>query len=201
MQTPPIDHEERALAAALGRLIRRQSSEIENAIRLVRERPPVERRNRVSVLATVAHLNALLAAMTAKERSDHLARSGADGRERLDRLLAGELDRVAVEICDDVAGPYDVDWDGNWPSARPRLRGRIPASAAPGDVIVGGDGGGTRIDIRVTKDDDGVLTGAEVADTWRDPPLEEVWLATYRRLEALYPDEIPPPPGKPPPVG
>jgi len=110
-------------------------------------------------------------------------------------LLGGELDRVAGQICDEVAGPYDVQWDGNWPSSLPRLRGRIPASAKAGDVLVGGDGGGTRIQIRVVEDDDGVLTGEEVPGSWRDPPSEDVWLATYRRLESLYPGEIPPLPG------
>ncbi len=59
---------------------------------------------------------------------------------------------------------------------------------------MGGDGGGTRIEIRVIEDDDGVLTGEEVPDSWRDPPFEDVWLAAYRRLERLYPGEIPLPP-------
>ena len=39
-----------------------------------------------------------------------------------------------------------------------------------------------------------MLTGEEVPDSWRDPPFEDVWLATYRRLERLYPGEIPLPP-------
>lgn len=93
------------------------------------------------------------------------------------------------------SGPYDVQWDGNWHSSLPRLRGRIPASAKAGDILVSGDGGGTRIEIRVVEDDDGVLTGEEVRDSWRDPPFEDVWLAAYRRLESLYPKEIPPLPG------
>ena len=48
--------------------------------------------------------------------------------------------------------------------------------------------------IRVVEDGDGMLTGEEVPGSWRDPPFEDVWLATYRRLERLYPGEIPPPP-------
>jgi hypothetical protein len=70
--------------------------------------------------------------------------------------------------------------------------GRIPASARVGDVLAGGDG--ARIAIRVVADDDGMLTGREVPDSWRDPLFEDVWLAMYRRLERLYPGEIPLPP-------
>jgi hypothetical protein len=150
--------------------------------------------NLISVLATVAQLNALLAATPDAVRRDYLTRTQGDGRTRFDRLLGGELDRVAAQICDEAAGPYDMSWDGNWPSSRPRLRGRIPASARAGDVLAGGDGAGTRIAIRVVEDDDGMLTGQEVPDSWRDPPFEDVWLAIYRRLERLYPGEIPLPP-------
>ena len=81
---------------------------------------------------------------------------------------------------------------GKAASPRPRLRGRIPAAARAGDALVGGDGRGTRIEIRVVEDDDGTLTGEHVQDRWRDPPFEDVWLAAYRRLERLYPGEIPP---------
>jgi hypothetical protein len=161
---------------------------------LFHHRQPPGRRNLVSVLATVAELNVLLAAAPDPERRDYLTHTHSDGRTRLDRLLDGELDGVTAEIHDVAAGPYDVSWDGNWPSSRPRLRGRIPASARAGDVLAGGDGGGTRIAIRVVEDDDGVLTGEEVPGSWRDPPFEAVWLATYSRLERLYPEEIPVPP-------
>ena len=181
------------LAAEFAGLTGAEPAAVERAIVLVHQRRPAGRRNLVSVLATVAQLNALLAAMRSAERRDYLTRTQSDGRTRLDRLLGGEFDRVAGQICDAVAGPYDVSWDGNWPSSRPRLRGRIPASARAGDVLAGGDGGGTRIEIRVVEDDDGVLTGEEVPDSWRDPPSEDVWLAAYRRLERLYPGEIPPP--------
>jgi hypothetical protein len=44
----------------------------------------------------------------------------------------------------------------------------------------------------VIEDADGVLTAEAIADTWRDPPLEEVWLETYRRLAERYPEEVPP---------
>lgn len=58
-------------------------------------------------------------------------------------------------------------------------------------MLAGGDGGGTRIQIRVVEDDDGVRTGTEVPGSWRDPPFEDVWTATYQHLERLYPEEIP----------
>ncbi len=188
-----IDHERAILAGELAGLTGIAPAAAERAIVLVHHRHPVGRWNLVSLLATVAQLNALLAAMPDAERRDDLSRAQSDGRTRLDRLLSGELDLVAGEICEAAAGPYDVWWDGNWPSLRPRLRGRIPASARPGDVLAGGDGGGTRIAIRVVEDDDGVLTGEEVRDSWRDPPFDDVWVATYRRLARLYPGEIPPP--------
>lgn len=188
------DHERAVLAGELAGLTGPEPVAVERAIARFHERHPVGRRNLVSVLATVAQLNALLAATPDVERRDYLTRTQADGRTWLDRLLGGELDRVAAQICDAAAGPYDVSWDGNWPSLRPRLRGRIPASARAGDVLAGGDGAGSRIAIRVVEDDDGMLTGEEVPDSWRDPPFEDVWLATYRRLERLYRGEIPLPP-------
>jgi hypothetical protein len=191
-----IDHERAVLAGELAGLTGTEPAAVQRAIMLAHQRHSAGRRNLVSVLATVAQLNALLAAAPDAQRRDDLTSPQNDGRTRLDLLLGGELGRVTVQICDAVAGPYDVWWDGNWPAARLRLRlrGRIPASAAAGDVLAGGDGGGTRIAIRVVADDDGVLTGEEVPDSWRDPPFEDVWLATYRRLERLYPEEIPQPP-------
>jgi hypothetical protein len=191
---PGIDHERAVLAGELAGLTGTEPAAVEGAIVLFHERHPVGRRNLISVLATVAQLNALLAATPDAVRRDYLTRTQGDGRTRFDRLLGGELDRVAAQICDEAAGPYDMSWDGNWPSSRPRLRGRIPASARAGDVLAGGDGAGTRIAIRVVEDDDGMLTGQEVPDSWRDPPFEDVWLAIYRRLERLYPGEIPLPP-------
>jgi hypothetical protein len=189
-----IDHERTALTAKLASLTGTDPAAVKRAITRAHERHPVGRRNLVSVLATAAWLNAMLGALPDTERSTCLTRTQSDGRTRLDLLLAGELERVTSEISDEVAGPYEVSWDGNWPSAKPRLRGRIPTSAKVGDVLVGGDGAGTRIEIRVVEDDDGVLTGEEVRDSWRDPPYEDVWVATYRRLERLYPEEIPAPP-------
>jgi hypothetical protein len=191
---PGIDHERAVLAGELAGLTGTEPAAVERAIVLFHERHSVGRRNLISVLATVAQLNALLAATPDAVRRDYLTRTQGDGRTRLDRLLGGELDRVAAQICDEAPGPYDMSWDGNWPSSRPRLRGRIPASARAGDVLAGGDGAGTRIAIRVVEDDDGMLTGQEVPDSWRDPPFEGVWLTIYRRLERLYPGEIPLPP-------
>jgi hypothetical protein len=149
-----IEHERAVLAGEFAGLTEAEPAAVEQAIVLVHERRPVGFRNLVSVLATVAQLNAFLAAMPDAERRDYLTRTQSHGRTRLDRLLGGEFNRVAGQICEEVAGPHDVSWDGNWASSRPRLRGRIPASARPGDVLVGGDGGGTRIEIRVVEDDD-----------------------------------------------
>jgi hypothetical protein len=147
------------------------------------------------VLATAEHFRALISSLGSDERRALLAKD-ASGTTRRDKALKGELDRVSVAICDDLAGPFDVAWNGNWPSARPRLRGKIPAGAKPGDIIIGGDGGGTRTDIAVVEDDDGTLSGEVVPDSWRDPPLEDVWVSTYRRLELVYPEDVPPLPGQ-----
>ena len=184
------------IAAGLAPLLDTSSDAVEAAIALVYQRPSAERRNKISVLATADHFRALLAGMTGEDRRAALS-ADHQGHTRRDRALSGELDRVAVAVCDEVAGRFDVAWDGNWPSARARLRGRIPEHAREGDTIVGGDGGGTRIDITVLRDEDGTLTGEAVAGTWRDPPLEDVWLSTYRRLAELYPGEVPPLPGGP----
>ena len=190
-----IGDERAEISARLAPLLEASAKEVEAAITLVYERRPPEKRNLISVLATAEHFWALLFSLSAEKRRGVLAEE-ASGMARRDRALNGELDRVAVAICDDIAGPYDVAWDGNWPSARPRPPGKIPEGAEPGDIIVGGDGGGTRIDIAVLEDDDGTMSGEAVPDTWRDPPLEDVWLSTYRRLKHLYPQEEPRLPGQ-----
>lgn len=182
------------LAAELAPVLAAEPEAIVDAITRTYERSAAGKRNLVSTLASAAWLAALLHAMRPEERERLLDESNR-GTTRRERAMANELDRVAVELAEVAAGPYDVSWDGNWPGsvARRRLRGQIPPSVGVGDVIVGGDGGGTRIDIQVVEDDDGILTGLVLfPDTWRDPPLEDVWLRTYRRLAGLYPDEVPP---------
>lgn len=186
-----IANERAEMSAALAPLLEASAEEVEAAITVANERSAPEKRNLVSLLAIAEHFRALLSSVDRDVRRSFLA-TGADGMTRRDTALAGDLVRVSVALCEDLAGPYDVAWDGNWPSARPRLRGQIPLGAKPGDVIVGGDGGGTRIDIVVVEDDDGTLSGEEVPGTWRDPPLEGVFSSTYRRLERLYPEEVPP---------
>ena len=167
-------------------------AEIDRAVLMEYQRPPHERRNMVSVLASAAWLTALLESLPEDKRTSWLREADDTKTTRLDRILRGEIARPAGELSEALADPYDVSWDGNWPNPRPRLRGRMPATARPGDILIGGDGGGTRIDLRVVEDPDGVLTAEIVSqDTWRDPPLEDVWVETYRRLEAAYPQEIP----------
>lgn len=153
----------------------------------------MEKRNLVSTLATVAWTAALLEALEQPQRELALSERDSEGVTRLARLLSGEFNSVAGDLAELHAGPSDVDWDGNWPHdiALKRLRGKMPAGARHGDVLIGGDGGGTRIKIRVVEDD-GVLTGDVLDPTWMDPPYENVWSDTYRHLETIYPHEIPP---------
>jgi hypothetical protein len=86
-----IDHERAVLAGELAGLTGTEPAAVERAIVLAHERHPVGRRNLVSVLATVAQLNALLSAMPDAERRDYLARTQSDGRTRLDRLLGHDV--------------------------------------------------------------------------------------------------------------
>src|SRR5207237_212691 len=133
------------LAAELARIVDVESRAVEHAIEAQDQRYLPNRRNRVSTLSTVAWLTALLSSMPATERRTWL-RDSADARpSRLERLLAGDLASAAADLADHMAGPFDVSWDGNWPNAAPRLRGLIPPDARPGDRLIGGDHGGTRI--------------------------------------------------------
>ena len=147
----------------------------------------------VSTLASVAWLTALLRALSQSERDVWLLETGQDEETRFARLLRGRIPDVGGDLAEAQAGPFDVMWDGNWPHgvALLRLRGKIPDGARPGQVLVGSDGGGTRIEIRVVADKDGVLTGDVLSETWKDPPFEDVWLETYRRLETAYPEAVP----------
>jgi hypothetical protein len=189
-----IAQERQDLAGQLASVVGSTQAEIDGAILTEYERPPPERRNMVSVLASVAWLTVLLDSLSEGERTSWLSEPDDTKMTRFDRMLRGEIAHPAGELSEALAGPYDVSWDGNWPNPRPRLRGRMPPTVRPGDILIGGDGGGTRIDLRVVEDPDGVLTAEIVSqETWRDPPLEDVWIETYRRLASLYPEEVPQP--------
>lgn len=187
-----IGDDRKTLAAELGAALGTSSDDADRAIQAQYEQHSAHKRNLVSALASTAWLAAMLLSMTDADREAWLGGRETDGRTRRELALAGEIASVAGSLSDHLAGPYEVGWDGNWPSAAPRLRGKIPAGTRPGDVIIGGDGGGTRTQLRVMEDPDGVLTAEMVPDTWRDPPSEEIWLETYRRLAQLYPEEVPP---------
>jgi hypothetical protein len=186
-----IQDERRALAARLALAIGASADDIDRAIVLRHESWPAEKRNIVSTLSTVAWIEALLEALDRSRREGFLMQRDKEGKTPFARLLSGDFS-VSGDLAEVQAGPFDVYWDGNWPDsvARKRLRGKMPADARPDDVVIASDGGGTRIKIRVVEDN-GVLTGEVLDETWTDPPLEDVWSDTYSRLEALYPEEIP----------
>ena len=115
----------------------------------------------VSILASAAQLAALLGSLSSAERNAWLNEvAGGDGLNR-DLILSGQISESAGRATEAMAGPFDVSWDGNWPreKAHVRLRGRIPSSKRAGDIVIGSDFGGTRIDILVIQEPDGVLTG------------------------------------------
>jgi len=172
-------------AEALGAALGVPAQDVRQAIAAEHARPG-ERGNLVSTLSSAAWLVALLQAEPTLAEATR-----TDGRTVREAVLGAEIASAAALASEVLAGPYDVDWDGNWPSAAPRLRGRLPEGVQPGDVLVGSDGGGVRTQLRVFADVDGVLTADNVPDTWADPPYEDVWLSEYRRLAALYPDEVP----------
>lgn len=188
-----IEQDRRTLASELARVAGVSTDEIDRAILANHEGYPADRRNMVSTLASVAWLTALLRALSQSERDVWLLETGQDEETRFARLLRGRIPDVGGDLAEAQAGPFDVMWDGNWPHgvALLRLRGKIPDGARPGQVLVGSDGGGTRIEIRVVADKDGVLTGDVLSETWKDPPFEDVWLETYRRLETAYPEAVP----------
>jgi predicted metal-dependent hydrolase len=121
-----IRDEGATLAAELARMVDVENRAVEHAIEAQDQKYAPNRRNRVSTLSTVAWLTALLGSMPATERGIWLRDSAATQPTRLERLLAGDLAWTAAELADHVAGPFDVSWDGNWPSAAPRLRGLMP---------------------------------------------------------------------------
>jgi len=188
-----IEHDRRTLAGELARVAGVSTDDVDRAILSNHEGYPAERRNMVSTLASVAWMTALLRSLDQSERDVWLLETGQDEETRIARLLRGRIPDVCGDLAEAQAGPFDVMWDGNWPHgvALLRLRGQIPAGARPGQLLVGSDGGGTRIEIRVVADKDGVLTGDVLSETWKDPPFEDVWLETYRRLATAYPEEVP----------
>jgi hypothetical protein len=190
-----IEQDRRELAEELAAAAGLEPNNVDRAILTQHEQHLPHKRNMISTLAAVAGLTALLQSLPDNERAAWLRTADKQGKSRLDRLVNGEIAELYVSLSEHLAGAYDVSWDGNWPHslAREHLRGKMPVSVRPGDIVIGGDGGGVRIDILVVEDPDGVLTGDVLPDTWRDPPLEGVWLETYRRLEGLYPDEARPP--------
>jgi hypothetical protein len=189
----PIEDQRRELSTRLAAAVGVEPDTVDRSILQEHEGHPPGRRNVVSVLASVAQLASLLESLTLAARRTWLDESVDGNGPNRDRILSGHIRNSTVRAAEEIAGPFDVFWDGNWPpeKARARLKGRIPSSKRPGDVIVGSDFGGTRIDILVTEMPDGILTGEPLSDTWRDPPFENVWIDTYKRLAAHYPDEVP----------
>jgi hypothetical protein len=188
-----IEQDRRVLAGELARVASVSIDEVDRAILAHHAAGRADKRNMVSTLSSIAHVTALLESLSQSERDVRLLEPGRDGETRIARLLKGSIPTVCGELAEAHAGPFDVTWDGNWPHsvALVRLRGRIPVGARPGDLLVGSDGEGTRIDIRVVEDEDGVMTGNVLSETWKDPPFEDVWLDTYRRLEKAHPEEVP----------
>ena len=99
-----IADERAEISARLAPLLDASAEEVEAAIVVFYERPPLERRNLVSVLATAEHFRALLSSLGGGERRAFLAKD-ARSTTRRDKALTGELDRVSVAICDQLAGP------------------------------------------------------------------------------------------------
>ena len=188
-----IEQHRRLLAGELARVAGVSIDEADRAILTCHAGGRADKRNMVSTLSSIAWVTALLQSLSQSERDAWLLEPGRDGETRLARLLKGSIPTVCGDLAEAQAVPFDVTWDGNWPQsvARVRLRGHIPVGARPGEVLVGSDGAGARIYIRVAEDEDGVLTGDVLSETWRDPPFENVWTETYRRLEKLYPSEVP----------
>jgi len=170
-----------------------RSDGVDAAILAQHENYRPDRRNMVSTLASVAQLAALLGSMSEPDRKTWLEAQDDAGLSNRARLLSGAIADVCAQLSEHLAEHFDVVWDGNWPDEKVRtsLKGRVPPSARPGDVLVGGDYGGARIDIRIVDTSDGEMTGEVVQGTFRDGPATDVWSKTYSRLAGLYPEEIP----------
>ena len=188
-----IEQDRRLLGGELARVAGVSIDEVDHAILACHAAGRADKRNMVSTLSSVAWVTALLQSLRQSERDAWLQEQGQDGETRIARLLKGSIPMLCGDLAEAKAGRFDVTWDGNWPRsvARVRLRGHIPVGARPGEILVGSDGAGARIDVRVVKDEDSVLTGDVLSETWKDPPFEDVWTEMYRRLEELYPEEVP----------
>lgn len=191
--TTSIKDEGRALADRLAQLIPLAPEEIERAIRLQNETYLAEKRNVIAVLSTIAQLIALAEDLRRSGGSDWWTTAGPDGRTPLSRLGAGGVGSVCGDLMNRKAGPYDVEWDQHWPVdvARRRVRQSLPAGVRPGDILTAGEGG-ARVKLRVVQASDGTLTAELLANTWVNPPFEDVAAHTYRQLARAYPDAIPP---------
>lgn len=155
-------------------------------------------RNPVSALSTVAQLAELSRNLATvgvdTSRWWHTRRSPSFGPacSPAEDLLAARLTDVAVELAELLAGPYDVEFDGNWPPERAERLIELPTGAAEGDVVVGNDSG-NRMQIRVVRRD-AELVAEPIRDTWTDAPGTDVWCETYERLAQAFPAYVPPPP-------
>jgi hypothetical protein len=182
------------MVGQLAALIDLPAPEIDRAITLQNGSYLPHKRNLVAVLSRLAQLIALAADLQKDDQDGWWRTAGPDGRTPLERLRAGSIDDVCADLEERKAGPYDLVWDMNWPPevASKRMQSRLESSVKPGDTLVAAVDGG-RLKLRVLRLDDGSLTAEPIADTWVDPPFEEVAAETYRRLAQEYPDQVPPP--------
>lgn len=193
MEEVTIEDERIELGRDLAEVSGLEAGQIDRSILLQHEKYPAHRRNMVSTLASIAQLTALMKSMSPPDRRSWLDATDNAGVTNRDHLLGGGTSNACAQLSEQLAGHFDVVWDGNWPDEEVRrsLIGRLPDAANPGDILVGGDRGGARIKIRVIATTDGGMTGEVVPGTFREGPATDRWVSTYRRLEAIYPDEVP----------
>jgi hypothetical protein len=193
MSEAELDHEGRLLAQRLASLIGTSSTAVAGAIRLQNDSYLPDKRNLIAVLASIAQLIALAEDLQQTKQSEWWKKPGPGGRTPLAQLEAGEVNNVCRQLVNRKAGPYDVEFDQHWPAdvARRKLRDSLPSGVRAGDTVTAGNGG-ARLKLRVIKTTDGTLTAEPLADSWIDPPFEDVATQTYARLEKLFHDAIPP---------
>jgi hypothetical protein len=112
----------------------------------------------------------------------------AAGRRCLELLKQGKAVEAEVLQAEMLAGPSDLDMDFNWPASK--LFGSASRlGVAPGRELIGGDGEGNRVRLRVVERD-GVIGVEKIPGTgWN--PTGDIWKQAYDDVHRLLTENSP----------
>jgi hypothetical protein len=107
-----------------------------------------------------------------------------NGAQAFEYLAAGNADWAFASVAEDLAGPFDVRVDFNWPPSRMAMH--VP-DLPVGARMVAGDGEGDRAEIEIIERD-GDRYAVVMPGTFRNP-TDDIWTTCWEEARAITQSE------------